>query len=299
MRGRKTDPDPSQATIALIGAGGLARALAPALVRSGSRLVLASRRPESARALLRGLHSRLARAVAEPAQAAAQATLLVLCVPDDELEGLATELAQTGSGKGRCVLHASGFQSERVLAPLARAGWSTGSLHPLLALPRRGRAASFEGAWFAIAGQARACRAARGLVRALGGRELALRAGAQAEYHLAATLVSNGSLALFELARAHFERAVLRPREAREAFAALLAATAANLAHASPRDSLTGPLARGDERVLRGHLELLTVRGERELYRALGRVLLDLSSDRLTPAQRRKLAALLSPSRTR
>jgi predicted short-subunit dehydrogenase-like oxidoreductase (DUF2520 family) len=132
-------------------------------------------------------------------------------------------------------------------------------------------------------------------VRALGGRELALRPGTKADYHLAATLVSNGSLALFELARAHFERAARDRRSAREAFAALLAATAANLAQSGPREALTGPIARGDLESVRGHLARAGSARERELYRALGRVLLELAAPRLSAARRRSLAALLAP----
>jgi predicted short-subunit dehydrogenase-like oxidoreductase (DUF2520 family) len=173
-------------------------------------------------------------------------------------------------------------------------------MHPLLPLPRSGSAARrFEGAWFATGGSTRAARAARKLVRALGGRELALRAGTKPDYHLAATLVSNGSLALFELARAHFERAAQSPEDARLAFAALLAATAANLARTSPRDALTGPVARGDLESVRGHLARLPLRAERELYCALARVLLELAAPRLAPARRASLAALLRRPRPR
>jgi len=259
-------------TIALVGAGGLARALVPALRGAGARVVIAVR----------------AAFAADAAAAVGGASSVILCVPDDALADVARALARCGPGRGRRVLHASGFAGLRPLAPLARAGWKTGWMHPLLPLPRTGRTARrFEGAWFASGGSARP------LVRALGGRELALRAGRQADYHLAATLVSNGSLALFELARAHLERAATNRKHARTAFAELLAATAANLAQSDPREALTGPIARGDLASVRGHLAHLRDSEERELYRALGRVLLGLAAPRLEPARRRELRALL------
>jgi len=273
--------------VALLGAGGLARALAPALLDCGASVVIAARRPAAARALAKRVR---ARASADAASALEGATLAILCVPDDALAELARSLARTSPGRGRAVLHASGLRDERVLAPLARAGWKTGCLHPLLPLPRAAAGRRFEGVWFATAGPA-----ASELVRALGGRELALRPGTKADYHLAATLVSNGSLALFELARAHFERAARDRRSAREAFGALLAATAANLGQSSPREALTGPIARGDLESVRGHLARAGSARERELYRALGRVLLELAAPRLPAARRRSLAALLAP----
>jgi len=272
-------------TVALIGAGGLARALAPALSAAGARILIAARRPAAARALARRVGASLAM---DAAAAVQQATLVILCVPDDALAEVARALARTSPGRGRAVLHASGFQGAGPLTPLARAGWKTDWLHPLLALPRAAAARRFEGVWFATGGAA-----SRRLVRALGGRELALRPGTKADYHLAATLVSNGSLALFELARRRFERCARRPRDARAAFAALLTATAANLARTSPRAALTGPVARGDLESVRGHLARLAKPAERELYRALARVLLDLSAPRLAPARRRALAKLL------
>jgi predicted short-subunit dehydrogenase-like oxidoreductase (DUF2520 family) len=259
-------------TVALIGAGGLARALAPALRGAGARVVIA-------------VHAAFA---ADAAAAVGDATSVILCVPDDALAGGARELARTAPGRGRSALHASGLAGLRPLLPLARAGWKTGWMHPLLPLPRLGKARRpFEGAWFATGGSGRA------LVRALGGRELALRHGTEADYHLAATLVSNGSLALFELARRRFERAVPGKRDARAAFAALLAATAANLAQASPREALTGPIARGDRASVRRHLARTARGDERELYRALGRVLLELAAPRLEPARQRELRTLL------
>ena len=283
--------------VALLGAGGLARALAPALLAAGARVVIAARRPAAARALAKKVR---AEAAPDAAAALEQATLAILCVPDDALAPLARELARHSRGRGRSVLHASGLPDARPHAALARAGWNPGWMHPLLPLPRDASAVKrFEGAWFATGGSARARRAARRLVRALGGRELALHAGTKADYHLAATLVSNGSLALFELARAHFERAALDPRMARAAFAELLGATAANLARANPREALTGPIARGDLESVRGHLARTRPGLERELYRTLGRVLLDLSRTRLAPAQRRSLAALLARPRNR
>ena len=278
-------------TVALIGAGGLAQALAPALLTAGAHVVIAARRPAAARALARRVRTS---AALDATSAVEHATLVILCVPDDALAEVALALSRTSPGRGRAALHASGFQGEGPLAPLARVGWKTGWLHPLLALPRAAAARRFQGAWFAT-GSAMARR----LVRALGGRELALRAGTKADYHLAATLVSNGSLALFELARAHFERAARKPRDARAAFAALLAATAANLARTDPRAALTGPVARGDLESVRGHLACSRPGAERELYRALGRTLLELAAPQLAPARRRALSILFLSTKPR
>src|SRR5258706_11045325 len=137
VRKRPRRPALRGETIALVGAGGLARALAPALRGAGARIVIA-------------VHAAFA---ADAAAAVGDATRVILCVPDDALAGVARALARSGPGRGRSVLHASGLAGLRPLAPLARVGWKTGWMHPLLPLPRVGKAhGRFEGAWFATGG---------------------------------------------------------------------------------------------------------------------------------------------------
>jgi predicted short-subunit dehydrogenase-like oxidoreductase (DUF2520 family) len=157
-------------------------------------------------------------------------------------------------------------------------------MHPLTALPRdAGRAAAaprLPGVWFATSGAPAARALARELVAALGGHELALAGGADAQpaYHAAATLLSNGLVALFDAALAVGARATSDPRALHAALATLLAATSANLQRSTPQAAVTGPVARGDVDVVRGHLERLAADPSAlEIYRALGRRLLALA----------------------
>jgi predicted short-subunit dehydrogenase-like oxidoreductase (DUF2520 family) len=239
--------------------------------------------PAAARSLATGVHG-----VAELEPALRGARALVFCVRDAAIAELALRVAGLVGSDGPAVaLHTSGFFGPERLAPLARRAVATGVLHPLTALPRdAGRAADepprLRGVWFATSGAPAARALARVLVAALGGHELALAPGADAQacYHAAATLLSNGLVALFDAAQAVGARASPDTHALHAALATLLAATSANLQRSTPQAALTGPIARGDVDVVRGHLELLARLPDASAlaaYRVLGRRLVELA----------------------
>ena len=215
--------------------------------------------------------------------------LFLVCVRDDAIEAVAEELARewAGSRRAAVALHLSGYHGSRPLRALARAGFATGSIHPLVPLRGPSSAEDLAGAWFATSAKGRAATMARRLVAGLRGRELRLPPGdaRKRAWHLACALVANGSVALFDAA---LERA--GPRAA-PALAAMLGTVAKRLA-SGPRAALTGPVARGEDEVVAGHLALLRGKpADAELYRLLSRRLLALSD--LPPRRRRAIARRL------
>ena len=215
--------------------------------------------------------------------------LYLLCVRDDAIEAVAEALAREWGATPRApvALHLSGYHGSRPLRSLARAGFATGSIHPLVPLRGRSSARDLAGAWFATSAQGRAGAMVRRLVAGLGGRELRLPPGDRGKrsWHLACALVANGAVALFDQALEHAgERAA-------PALASMLEVVARRLAR-GPRAALTGPVARGEEEVVAGHLALLRGRGDDDaLYRLLSRRLLALAH--LPPGRRRAIARRL------
>jgi saccharopine dehydrogenase-like NADP-dependent oxidoreductase len=134
----------SRPEVALVGAGGLAQALARALARSGGvSLTVASRRPAEAARAVRGLGG--ARAVPTIAEAIAGAEIVILAVPDRAIASVARACARKRSSwHGVVVLHAAGV------------------LHPLAVLGAGGFAA-IDGAFARIEGTPAARAAARRL----------------------------------------------------------------------------------------------------------------------------------------
>src|SRR5258705_2070858 len=217
----------------------------------------------------------------------AGADLVLFCVRDDAIGLVAGELAAQwpAGAKPPVALHLSGYHGSGPLRALARRGWATGSMHPLVPLTGARSAADLEGAWFATSGRGAARTAARRVISGLRGREFRLDGGEERHHawHLAVALVANGSVALFDAALSL----------AGDAAAPALASVPQRIPgrpEEGSRAALTGPVARGEAEVVAGHLALL--RGDdARLYRLLAKRLLALSD--LEPARRRAIARLL------
>jgi len=250
--------------LALLGDGALARWLAPQLARAG----LDVRRWKRGQALAPALVHR---------------ELVLIAVSDRSIAALAREIAReiarslpvAGQGEApRVALHTSGYHSAEVLEPLTRRGLACGSFHPLASVTRA-RARSAAPLRLVCLGGARSARSAgRALASALGAAALELNGGAEqhARYHAASALLANGAVALFDAALEGLRGAGLRASDARRAALALLTSAAARLELLEPEQALSGPIARGEEALVRGHERALRSSPELlALYRALAR----------------------------
>jgi len=175
----------------IVGAGRLGTTLAAALVRRGWKLeIIVDRRAGAAREARRIIGA--GRVSTSPLAAAKAEGTVIIAVPDDAVGRAASALARAGgSWAGRDVFHTSGLLPAGVLAPLARRGARTASLHPAQAFPRKGMpASSFTGITWGIEGDEASVEAGEAIVRALRGHVLLLAAKDKALYHAACTLLA-------------------------------------------------------------------------------------------------------------
>ncbi len=272
--------------ITLVGAGAAAWSLACGLRTAGLPVALWSRRAEAARDLAQRARATAPdgagelRAVPELGDALAGADVVLLAVSDRAVGEVAARVAAALAGGHRpAVLHTSGYHGVEPLAPARAAGCAVGGLHPLRPLVAD-VATDWAGGWFAVVGDEAAAARARELADRLGAHVLALAPGERAKhaYHAGAALLSNGAVGLFDAALACLARAGLGRDEARAALADLLAANVEHLRRLPPERALTGPAARGADRVVAGHLEALGDDAEvARLYRAVTEYLLGLA----------------------
>ncbi|MGD2153240.1 MAG: DUF2520 domain-containing protein [Gemmatimonadales bacterium] len=208
-------------------------------------------------------------------------TCLLLAVPDGAIAELAAQVARLGPpGAGCTALHHSGAQPAALLAPLARRGYATGSLHPLqtVADPLQG-AERLRGAFYTYEGDGTARQAAARIVAAAAGRMLEVHAEDKARYHAACVFASNYVVACVSVATRLLGDAVSVGRaEAAQALQPLWHGALANLERPGLPRALTGPVARGDLETVRRHLESLPD-GTRELYGRLALEALELSRE--------------------
>ena len=208
---QSTDPTAGVTRLAIVGAGRLGSAIASAL--RGSRDFA-----------LTGPLGRGAEA--------AGSDVVLLCVPDREIEAAAALIAP-----GTVVGHCSGATGLEPLAPHERF-----SLHPLMTVSRAG--ADFTGATAAIdADGDRTLELARSIARELGMNTVRVHPEDRVAYHAAASIASNFLVTL----EAAAERLAATAGVSREALVPLVRATVENWATLGGERALTGPVARGDE----------------------------------------------------
>lgn len=237
----------------LVGTGKVGRTLMSLLAEHPGYEIgdIHSRRPESAKGAVKAVG---AGHVAPSLAAMRAADIWCLAVPDDKIADIATKLAQTTATESDAqpiAVHFSGFLSSKVLAPLAKRGWSTASCHPVLSFADpEGAKAQFPGTFCGIEGEAPATARIAALMSDLGGRPFAVASAQKALYHAAAVFSNNFTVVLQAIALEAWAEAGVDDDVARDLCAALLRSTVDNVTRIGPVDALTGPAARGDEAVL-------------------------------------------------
>lgn len=267
----------SRPSVAIFGAGRLGSALARRLAEAGWQVDAWRRSRGGKRIPGVTFHT----GATPPAVSSAK--LLLLTVPDRAIGELSAELAEAGTiRKGQVVAHCSGALDLSPLSPLALAGASTGSLHPLVA------AASgevpLEGISAAIAGDEKAVRLLRRAARSVGLIPLTVT-GPRPRYHAAASLAANGLVALADLASELLASTGMSREQALAALLPLMQSSVDNLGRVGLPDALTGPIARGDAAVVMAHLQGLVGDPAREAYRALAKRQIDIATDQGTGSE--------------
>lgn len=265
----------------IIGAGRLGCGLAVALPRTGVDVIGAWSRSAASAARARRIINAPCKTRRLP-DTISHADIVLLTVPDDALKDLCEKLVADGLiGRGQDVVHCSGCTDLSVLRAAEEAGASIGSLHPLSAFSDAENASNaFAGALAIVDGSTGIARRLAALAKGLGMRPARLAgepeetAEHRALYHAAAVIAASGMLSTFDLALEAAEAAGLKHEDALAGLLFLSRKTLENLERKKDTSiALTGPVARGDDRVVARHERALRrVSPEAEkLYRALSR----------------------------
>src|SRR2546430_6416534 len=244
-------------SLAIIGAGRVGRALGRQLREAGWRIgAVLTRSEASARRAVRFIGA--GKAFAGISRQVLLSQVILIATPDDEIVVVARELARIGEEelRGRVILHTSGAMDSGALEPLRAHGATVGSMHPLqsfsgVAVP------SLEGRVFAIEGQTQAVRVARRIARELGGSPVRVAGDKKLLYHAAAAMAAGHILAVEEAATQVLLSLGMKRREAVRALLPLTRQVLDNFETLGPRAAWTGPLSRGDFKVVRAHLQAL------------------------------------------
>ncbi len=267
--------------IGIAGSGRMAQALGRLLAGRGEPVVaVASRNTNHAREAAQFIGERV-RAIPF-SQLPCCARRILIAVSDDAVVSVATELAAAGMSGG-LALHTAGSLGPEALAPLAAKGVGCAMFHPLQTVPDRERGLSaLCGIAFGIGGDGPAVEWAESIARLLGGVPLRINREATAQYHAAAVMASNYVIALVDAAVILMNAAGIGERDALNAIAPLLRASAENALALGARNALTGPIERGDISTVCRHLAALENIAPEvvNLYRAAGAQLVPIARSR-------------------
>ena len=262
-------------TISIIGAGRVGQTIAKRLHKLGWRIgAVVTRSRRSAQAAVRAIGAGTPHAALTPE--ALDADVILLSVPDDVLESVAQKLARIAAAcpskksRAKIVLHTSGALDHRVLAPLARRGASTGSMHPMQTFSGR-TAPRLEGVIFSIEGAPAARATAQKIARSLGGTPVFISANDKPAYHASGTIVAGHALSLIESATQTLMEIGFTRARANQALLPLIRQMLDNYESVGPHAAWTGPLSRGDYATMSKHAKALRrfPREFQDAYRAL------------------------------
>ena len=262
-------------TIAIVGPGRLGTALTLSLhaINCEIRQIVPGPSEESLRHTRR-LSKRVGAQVALLANFEPDANIVWLCVPDRAIRTVADELAAKNHWRGRIVFHASGALTSDELSALRQRGASVAAVHPLMTFIA-GTHTTLGGVPFAMEGDAKAVRAARAIVKALGGEAFVIAANKKAAYHAFGAFVSPLIVALLRSAEDMGVAAGLDRTSARRKLEPIVHQTLRNYLTAGPERAFTGPLVRGDVATVESHLRAMqTLPHAAEVYAALARAAL-------------------------
>jgi predicted short-subunit dehydrogenase-like oxidoreductase (DUF2520 family) len=262
--------------LGFVGAGRIARALAQRWQAAGQPVVAVSSRTPASAQTLAG-HIAGCRAVASPDDVAAQADVIFLATPDDDLRGVADDLANVA---GKMVVHLSGASELSVLDGARQRGALVGAFHPIFlfaGLPDE--AQRMGGCSISIEAQEPAADVLRALVATLGCKPLSIPAGQRALYHGAANYAASFVLCLLDEAAVLWEHVGIDRQATFEAMWPLIEGTLASAHSKGLSGALAGPLSRGDVNTVKRHLAAFDALGgdHGALYRTLSLRALSLS----------------------
>jgi predicted short-subunit dehydrogenase-like oxidoreductase (DUF2520 family) len=176
-----------------------------------------------------------------------RADVTMLAVSDDQIGPACAALVAEGRQAGAIVFHCSGALASNLLLPASQAGASVASVHPIRSFADPAQvAASFDGTYCGIEGDALALAFLTPALIAIGARPVPIDPAAKTVYHAAAVFASNYLVTVLDASLRAYQAAGIPEAVARELAAPLITETVANVLRLGAAPALTGPIARGD-----------------------------------------------------
>ena len=239
--------------IGIISAGKVGAALGSALRAAGHQIVGAYAGSEASRDRLENLLPGVP--ALDVATIVERSELVLLALPDDQLEPLVAGLAELGAWQGgQIVVHTAGRYGTGVLGPAAAAGTLCLAIHPAMTFTGTSLdVARLVDCPFAVTTSAALQPIGHALVAEMGGKSITVAEGDRGAYHFALSHGANHAVTLIAQAMRALEHiGISRPGE----FLRPLIMASVEGALSSGEALLTGPIVRGDAGTVAEHLAM-------------------------------------------
>ena len=270
-------------SFAIVGCGKVGAALGIFLARAGyTPAGFASRSLSSAKHLADIVFSDQVSDI--PWHVTRSANVVFLTTPDSAIEETCSLISQNaGFSDQAIVLHCSGALSSSVLSSAKTCNAWTGSMHPLQSFASAGyRNNPFKGIIVSIEGEDPAVKIAKAIAADLGGTAVTLLTEAKTLYHASAVAASNYLVTLIDFAVQLIQEAGIDRKDAFNLLKPLIEGTLSNIEKVGAREALTGPIARGDVKTVKKHMEDIDSKRPDllALYKLLGFYTVDIAAEK-------------------
>lgn len=289
----KTDPIRSFDRIGIIGAGKAGTTLGRYLALAGKKIAgIYSRTRQSADEAATFIGTRVFDDLSGLVEVS---DVLFITTPDEQIPGVWQQIRNCPL-QGRLVCHFSGSLSSHVFSDIREFGGYGASVHPMFAFNDKFTAyRQFHTANLTIEGQEQAVALLKKEWQALGHQVFTLAPEDKMKYHAAASLASNAMVALMQVSVSLMEECGFTQQQTRTLLDPLIEGNVRKMLDTDPVQALTGPVERGDERTVRGHLQALQGTQAISVYESLAPVMLALAQKKNPDRDFRALEELLKP----
>jgi predicted short-subunit dehydrogenase-like oxidoreductase (DUF2520 family) len=267
----------------IIGCGRAAGSLARLWIEAGSVSIggIVNRSIESGQQAVDAIGQGIA---AETAADLKPADFWLIGTTDQQIEPVAAQLAGLDVNlEGSLVFHLAGRFGLDVLDRLPSRGAQTAALHPVRSLTHAQLTIDdFSGTACVAEGPDSALKLLKPLVTSIGGTWLPVASIDRGLYHAAVAVISNITKAVAWKAQKWQVRAGLPEETAMTVTYQLLNSTMTDLFRSGARQSITGPIVRGDTSTIEAHVAAVreAYPADLEIYQILIATVLDLAVDR-------------------
>lgn len=208
------------------------------------------------------------------------ADLTFITVPDDNIKSVCDELSCSKQfNPTGMIVHCSGLLTSDVLHAAKLKGCSVASVHPMRSFAEpEVSIKQFTGTYCAIEGCVEAEKFVRVIFEKIGGKIITIQKDKKAAYHAAGVFASNYLITLAYHAIEQIKSAGIHDDDALSIITNLMQSTLTNLSTTkSAKQSLTGPIKRGDIQTIKAHLSIMHPE-LKKLYALLGQLTLEITT---------------------